>query len=167
MSPSYGILGECCPHSCLRFPSHPLPKPSARSVFSVIRRQRHISPGLGVGWSESGHLQVVGSSLAITGWGGRKKKTPLGKLKQSCMGLGSSEHNMHQLLPPKEVLLSGRQRILPASALKPQQQAWPRGGGSGPPLARGKTTMQTLPAFAFGPWEPACTLRLDFWLPGG
>lgn len=59
-----------------------------------------------------------------------------------------------QLLPPKQMLPSGRQRILPASALKPQQQALPQEGSS-PPLAKGKTPLQTLPAFAFSPWEPA------------
>lgn len=66
MSPSCRILGECCSHSYLSFPSHPLPNASARSIFSVIWRQAHISPSLGVGWSKSGHLQVAGSSLAMT-----------------------------------------------------------------------------------------------------
>lgn len=46
------------------------------------------------------------------------KTNPLEKPEQLCVGLGSPEHNMHQLLPPEQLLLSGRKRLLPAPALK-------------------------------------------------
>lgn len=101
--------------------------------------QKHFlgDPNTHLTWPGGGMEQVRSSAgrgllscYHRMGWMQSKKKS-LGKLKQSCVGLGSLKHNMHQLLPPEQALLPGRQRIL--------AQAVPWAGSARPP-ARGKST---------------------------
>lgn len=100
---------------------------------------------------------IPGSSLLSQDGG--CKTSPQEKPGELYVGLGSPEHNMQQLLSPRQLLLSGRKRLLPAPALKLPGRSFALGGII-PVLARGKTIQHTLLVFAFGLWQLACILHL-------
>jgi len=154
-SPSHGFLGQRCPHSCLGFPP-----PSPSQTFSQKRFPSDLETNARLAWPGRGmeqgsRLQAAGSSPAATAWGGHTKALRESRSSRACgWGPQSSTHTS-SCLPPRHSCLGGRESpAAPAQALP-----W---GGSSPPPAWGKTALQTLPASAFGPWEPACTPHLDF-----
>lgn len=66
---------------------------------------------------------------------------------------------MQQLLPPEQLLLSGRKKLLAAPALKLPGRNFALGRDHSN-SSRGKPIQHTLLVFAFSLWEPARTLHL-------